>query len=216
MRRVLSDLWETRSDNPFPGLTTHAYLWRTDRNVLFYSVATDDEFDELARLGGVDDHYLSHQDEAGPLLATIADRFGSTLHAPAAEADRIGTHASVDVLLTGRHVDRNGVEVIPTPGHSPGSTSYLVPLAGGERCLFTGDTLYLGTRGRWTAGYLPGISDASLLADSLRLIATLAPDVVVSSAYTGKSAVHRVDSSAWAERVGEALTGLEVMADRER
>ena len=52
MRRVFADLWETSSDNPFPGLTTHAYLWRSARNVLFYSVASDSEFDELYRLGG--------------------------------------------------------------------------------------------------------------------------------------------------------------------
>lgn len=52
MKHVLSDLWETRTDSPFPGLTTHAYLW-TPGNVLFYSPATDAEFDELAGLGGV-------------------------------------------------------------------------------------------------------------------------------------------------------------------
>ena len=27
MRQIRSDLWETRVDSPFPGLTTHAYLW---------------------------------------------------------------------------------------------------------------------------------------------------------------------------------------------
>ena len=43
MRQVLTDLWETRTDSPFPGLTTHAYLW-TARNALFYSPATDADF----------------------------------------------------------------------------------------------------------------------------------------------------------------------------
>ncbi len=46
MRQVLTDLWETRTDSPFPGLTTHAYLW-TPRNALFYSVATDADFDAI-------------------------------------------------------------------------------------------------------------------------------------------------------------------------
>ena len=36
MKHVLSDLWETRTYSPFPGLTTHAYLW-TPARALFYS-----------------------------------------------------------------------------------------------------------------------------------------------------------------------------------
>ncbi|MFE0748267.1 MBL fold metallo-hydrolase [Gordonia sp. NPDC058843] len=214
MRRILPDLWETSSDSPFPGLTTHAYLWTSNRNVLFYSVASDAEFDELDRLGGVDHQYLSHQDEAGPLLAAISERFGSTLHAPAAEADRIGVHTRIGVMLTDRHTDDNGVEVIPTPGHSPGSTSYVVQGADGDRYLFTGDTLYRGPSGRWAAGYLPGISDAEELTASLDLLATLVPDVVISSAYAGDSAVHRVDAATWTADVAEAARGLESAAGR--
>ncbi|SKW43750.1 Zn-dependent hydrolase [Mycobacteroides abscessus subsp. massiliense] len=45
VRQIRSDLWETRTDNPFPGLTTHAYLWvRPEGNVLFYSPATESDF----------------------------------------------------------------------------------------------------------------------------------------------------------------------------
>lgn len=88
MRQVLKDIWETRPDNPFPGLTTHAYLW-TPAQALFYSPATDAEFDELSDLGGVTHHYLSHRDEAGPMLNAVARQFGSTLHAPLAELDDI-------------------------------------------------------------------------------------------------------------------------------
>ena len=90
MRQVLPDVWETQQDNPFPGLTTHAYLWAGAGNVLFYSVGSDADFDELGRHGGLADQYLSHVDEAGPMLSRIAERFGSRLHAPAAEADAIG------------------------------------------------------------------------------------------------------------------------------
>ncbi len=97
MRQVLPDLWETATDHPFPpGLTTHAYLWTSDRNALFYSVASAAEFDDLEKLGGVDDQYLSHQDEAGPVLRRIEDRFGATLHAPAPprSTGSAGTRAS--------------------------------------------------------------------------------------------------------------------------
>jgi hydroxyacylglutathione hydrolase len=206
MRQVLADVWETRTDSPFPGLTTHAYLW-TGSNALFYSTASDADFDALEELGGVADHYLSHRDEASPMLARIADRFGSRLHAPAAELLEIGQHAHVDVPMGSRHVDANGVEVIPTPGHSPGSTCYQLSGAEGTY-LFTGDTLILGENGAWWAGFIPGISDAEALASSLQLLATLDPDVVISSAFQGEEAVHRVDKGRWRDHVEQALSGL--------
>lgn len=206
MQQVLTDLWQTRTDSPFPGLTTHAFLWSC-RNALFYSVATDADFPGLEELGGVSDQYLSHRDEAGPMLAKIADRFGSSLHAPVAELLEIGQHAHVDVPLGSRHVDVNGIEVIPTPGHSPGSTCYLMNGAEGSY-LFTGDTLVFGDSGAWWAGYIPGISDADALATSLRLLRTLVPDVVISSAFQGDSAVTRIRPERWTDHVDEALDGL--------
>ncbi|ASR02907.1 MBL fold metallo-hydrolase [Gordonia rubripertincta] len=209
MRQVLPDLWETTTDNPFPGLTTHAYLWTSGRNALFYSMASDAEFDDLAKLGGVDDQYLSHHDEAGPILGCIEDRFGVTLHAPAPEIERIGQFARVDIAIAERYVDDNGVEVIPTPGHTPGSTCYLVPGDDGLRYLFTGDTLYLSASGEWTAGYLP-FSNANTLAESLHLLATLTPDVVISSAFAGESAVNRVAAQNWSGHIEQALERLAI------
>jgi hypothetical protein len=89
MRQIRPDLWETRADAPFPGLTTHAYLWTPSGagpggpagpagNVLFYNTAGDDDLEEIARLGGVAHQYLSHQDEVAPMLATYRQR-GSRL-----------------------------------------------------------------------------------------------------------------------------------------
>lgn len=71
MRQIRADLWETRTDSPFPGLTTHAYLWTPDsgENVLFYSTGGDADFDDVHGLGGIVHQYLSHRDEAGPMLA---------------------------------------------------------------------------------------------------------------------------------------------------
>lgn len=214
MDQVLTDLWQTRTDSPFPGLTTHAFLW-TGLNALFYSIATDADFAEIEKLGGISDQYVSHRDEAGPMLAKIADRFNSSLHAPVAELLEIGQHAHVDVPLGSRHVDVNGIEVIPTPGHSPGSTCYLVNGAEGSY-LFTGDTVVFGDSGAWWAGYIPGISDADALATSLRLLRTMAPDVVISSAFQGDSAVNRIGSGRWADHVDEALDGLSAAKPRTR
>jgi len=206
MEQVLSDLWQSLTDSPFPGLTTHAFLW-TGRNALFYSTATDADFAELEALGGISDQYLSHRDEAGPMLTAIADRFDTALHAPVAELLEIGPHAHVDVPLAGRHVDINGVEIIPTPGHSPGSTCYLANGAEGKY-LFTGDTLILGDSGNWWAGYIPSVGDADALGESLRLLRTLSPDVVISSAFQGDSAVHRIQPKRWKDHIDQALDGL--------
>ena len=190
LRQIRTDLWETREDSPFPGLTTHSYLWTGSAagNVLFYSTLTDADFDAIDGLGGVAHQYLSHRDEAGPMLAQIARRFGARLHAPAVELVEIGQHAHIDVPIGSRHIDDNGIEVIPTPGHSPGSTSYLVPGADGKSYLFTGDTLFVADDGRWMAGYIAGISDAAPLAQSLEVLAALQPDVVISSAFPSDDA----------------------------
>lgn len=209
MKQVLEDLWETRTDSPFPGLTTHAYLW-TPANLLFYSMATDAQFDELDDLGGVNDQYLSHRDEAGPMLKRIAERFGSNLHAAKADLPDIAKHAHVDVPSTGRYTDDNGVEIIPTPGHSPGSVCYLVPGTEG-RYLFTGDTLFRNPEGRWWAGYIEGFhqpDDADTIAASLRVLAELAPDVVISSAFQGDSAVHVIAPGQWRGHVAHAISQL--------
>jgi glyoxylase-like metal-dependent hydrolase (beta-lactamase superfamily II) len=209
LTRVGADLWETRADAPFPGLTTHAYLWvRPAGNVLLYSVLTDADLDAIDALGGVAHQYLSHVDEAGPMLRRIVDR-GATLHAPAAEAEAIGRHAPPAVLLDRHHVDANGIEVIPAPGHTPGSTAYLLTGIDGTRYLFVGDTAYRGADGRWRAGFIEGMSDAASLRTTLERLATLDVDVVISSAFAGETAVHPVGPGEWAAHVAEALTTLD-------
>lgn len=211
MKQVLSDLHETRTDSPFPGLTTHAYLW-TPANVLFYSPGTDADFDALDALGGVAHQYLSHRDEAGPMLARISARFGSLLHAPAGDLSDVSRHHHVDVPVTGRYTDANGIEIIPTPGHSPGSVCYLVPGAEG-RYLFTGDTLFR-IDGEWRAGYLESFhtpTDAATIAESLRTLAELSPDVVISSAFQGE-AVHRIEPGHWRGHIAHAIAGLPTAA----
>jgi hydroxyacylglutathione hydrolase len=208
MTQIRDDLWQTRTENPFAAVTTHAYLWlRPQGNILFYSPASDADFDAIEELGGVSAQYLSHLDEAGPMLARVADRFGSRLYAPAAELDAIGKHAHVDVPVESRrHVDENGVEILPTPGHSDGSTCYLVPGAAGEKYLFTGDTMFPTADGTWSTFLVPGRGGAPELRSSLDLLATLRPDVVISSAFGGDSAIETVARGRWQDLVAEALT----------
>jgi hydroxyacylglutathione hydrolase len=210
MRRIRDDLWETQSYSPFPGLKTHAYLWTPTggQNVLFYSPGNDDDFDDLQKLGGVARQYLSHRDEAGPMLAAVAERFGARLHASAAEVNDVERFRRVDVALSRRHVDDLGIEVIPTPGHTPGSTCYLVPGTDGLTYLFTGDTIYLSDSGKWTAGYIEGMSDRTALAAALNLLGTLTPDLVVSSAYAGDEGAHLLGATPWSACAEQALSRL--------
>lgn len=210
LNKIRDDLWETQGESPFPGLTTHAYLWTppSGGNVLFYSTVTDADFDEIERRGGVAHQYLSHRDEAGPMVGEIAKRFGARLHAGRGDANRIAKVADGGIWLDRRQVDENGVEIIPTPGHTPGSTCYLVNGVGGERYLFTGDTIYTERDGSWKAGNL-SFSDPDALASSLKLLASLRPNLVASSAAPGGVGAHDLrDGADWAGDVQEALASL--------
>ena len=210
MRQVQPDLWETASEHPAPGLSTHAYVLAVPErgNVMFYNTTNADEIDDVARLGGLTSQYLSHRDEVAPSLRTIRERFGSSLRSARAELDVVTKVCPVDVVLDERVVDDNGVEVVPTPGHSPGSTSFRYRAPHGATYLFTGDTLYLGHDGAWRAGYIPGVSDATSLHESLELLAELEPDVVVSSAFVGDAGIHEVERRRWPELVRNAVRVL--------
>jgi len=67
-------------------------------------------------------------------------------------------------------------EVIPIPGHTPGSTAYLWD-TGSRRVLFTGDTILLRD-GEWRTAVLDS-SDRDAYRDSLLLIGELDFDVLV-------------------------------------
>ena len=210
MTQIRDDLWQTRTESPFPGLTTHAYLWRgPDGHILFYSPASDAYFDAIEELVGVSAQYLSHLDQAGPMLARLADRYGSRLHAPAAELDAIGRHAHVDAPVDARrHVDANGVDAIPTPGHSDGSTCYLVTGVDGETYLFTGDTMFPTGDGTWSTFLVPGRGGAAALRSSLELLATVRPDIVISSAFGGDTAIETLGNGRWQKCIAEALASV--------
>lgn len=65
------------------------------------------------------------------------------------------------------------VKVIPTPGHSEGSVCFLLDI-GGEKMLFTGDTLFRGTVGRID---LPGGS-AEKMQESIKLLSRMDDDLL--------------------------------------
>ncbi|WP_339832967.1 MBL fold metallo-hydrolase [uncultured Parvibaculum sp.] len=213
MKQIYPDLWQTAPEQPVaeaPSLVTHAFLLtREDGNVLFYSSGHTAEHRRIAELGGLRRQYLSHQDEVGPALAEIKEKFGSELVSHGAEKQEVGKAVAPDRTFDARETHLGNIEIIPTPGHTRGSTCYLVRSPHGKTYLFTGDTLFMDSNGRWQAGLLP-FSDAAKLRSSLELLRTLTPDVVISSAAPdGKHPVNEVTPQDWRAAVGDALEGMQ-------
>jgi hypothetical protein len=46
------------------------------------------------------------------------------------------------------------------------------------------------------------------MRDSVRLLATVEPDIVISSAFGGETAVEAVDAARWSEIVDQALASV--------
>lgn len=210
MKQIYPDLWQTRMEQPLPNvpdLKTRAYLiTRPEGNLLIYSTGHEDEHAAIAELGGVARQYLSHVDEAGPALAAIRERFGSELWGHAAEAQAVQRRASVapDRTFEAAETHFDTLEVLPLPGHTAGSTAYLYRSPTGRRYLFTGDTIGRDDRGVWTAGLLP-FSDRDQLVATLKRMADLAPDVVLSSAFGGEHPYAEVTPQSWRAAVEAAL-----------
>lgn len=213
MKQILPDLWETETESPAPGLTTHAYLLTTDQgNVLFYNTGSRDEIDRFAELGGVARHYLSHEDELGESLIYIARRYSSHLVGHRNELEAYREFRLPDIVLDGPVRHLGFIDVIPVPGHSPGSTCYFVhsPTTG-KRYLFTGDALFRGESGRWTAGLIPGVhgrKEGMEMYTSLLALQSLEPDLVLSSAFAGGAGYEEMSPGVWPRVVGQAREAL--------
>lgn len=212
MKQIQPDLWETETQSPFPGLNTHAYLLtRNDGNVLFYNTGHSHEIARMRELGGVARQYLSHKDELGETLNEIADRYDSMLLGHRAEVEAFAKVRTPDQFITRRETHLGNIEVIPTPGHSPGSTCFQVQSPTGKTYLFTGDTFFLDQNNRWTAGFINGVHEDSVrpvLADSLRILRTLNPDVVFGSACVGDYGFETIAAGTWIAKVDDAINRL--------
>ena len=150
-------------------------------NVLIYSAPTVDA-GTFADAGAIARVYLNHRHEAA---------FGSDLPAFRSSCTRPSRRRAEQAART-RHFSRRhtldgDLEVIPTPGHTPGATAYLWD-SGQHRFLFTGDTIYL-CDGDWIAAVLDS-SDRAAYLDSLKLIRDLEFDVLVPWAATAGDAPH--------------------------
>jgi glyoxylase-like metal-dependent hydrolase (beta-lactamase superfamily II) len=179
-------------------LHVRAFLLRRDAgNVLIYASPTVDVA-TFAEVGGIARAYLNHGHEA----AFGADLPGVPLFVHAADRDAAAKSRDVRAAFSHRHVLDDDLEVIPTPGHTPGATAYLWD-SGGQRVLFTGDTIYLRD-GEWVAAVLDS-SDRDAYVNSLELIRELDYDVLVPWAATAGGPYYAVTSSGDARRRVDAI-----------
>jgi glyoxylase-like metal-dependent hydrolase (beta-lactamase superfamily II) len=147
-------------------------LQRPEGNVLIYnSPGIVDAHDEILALGRPERLLINHGHEGMygdpgidvPIWAHLEDRDEL---APLVLA---GTFSSRQLL-------GEDLEVIPTPGHTPGTTSYLWD-SGTHRYLFTGDCIWI-ENGEWKAVVLDESLRDSYI-ESLTLIRDLDFDVLV-------------------------------------
>jgi len=209
MQQLFPDLWQTQTEHPFHGVTSHAYLLtRREGNILFYGTGVLAELQLIKDLGGIVRQYLSHRDEAGPALATIRQMFGSALCCHKLEAKAVKSLCPIDVTFDARETHLGNIEVIPTPGHTSGSTCFMYRSPYGKTYLFTGDSLF--PKGQsWGTLMWPfsGGRESSLRA-SLGLLRELDPDVVIASACQGPTPVSMTSADEWHAIVDRAIERL--------
>src|SRR6266540_4874933 len=191
---------------PFgPSLEIRAFLLEREQgNVLVYRAETlKGEVAAVNELGGITRQYLNHRHEAAPVCDWVAETFGAPLFCHVDDAQSAGAGCKVGHTFSERHRLDGDFEVIPTPGHTSGSTAYLWD-TGEHRCLFTGDTIVI-REDEWLAVLLEGVSDRDRYIESLDLIRGLDYDLLVPSVGTAGHAHYAFVDGAEAERRIDAI-----------
>jgi glyoxylase-like metal-dependent hydrolase (beta-lactamase superfamily II) len=163
---------------------------------------------ELPALGGAVGQFINHGHEAmfdhaeleAPIFVHELDR---------AEASRT---LPIERGLVDREKIDEDFDVIPIPGHTPGSTAFLWD-SGNHRFLFTGDSIWLD-HGEWAAVVLDPRGRADYLR-SLALMRRLEFDVLVPwGATDGEPYVDLVDQDEAHERIDLIIARVETGSAR--
>jgi glyoxylase-like metal-dependent hydrolase (beta-lactamase superfamily II) len=184
-------------------------LERPQGNVVIYnSPGLTSTADEIADRGAVSRLLINHAHESmygNPSLGMPA-----FVHA----RDRTETARGMNVtgVFTTRQNIDDDLEVIPTPGHTAGTTSYLWD-NGEHRFLFTGDFIWI-ENGEWKAVVLiPGLRNEYLT--SLSLVRDLDFDVLVPWGATDDGPPIAITTNSEArERIGAIMTRISAGRDR--
>ncbi len=162
----------------------------------------------IRNAGGATRLFVNHGHEAmfGP----------QDVEAPVFVHERDRDEAAESLQIAGTFTERQRVdddfEVIPTPGHTPGTTCFLWN-KGTHRLLFTGDMLS-ANNGEWEVVVL-GSSDRAAYLQSLALIRELDFDVLVPwVANEGEPIVDAVSPSQKRERLDAIMARVEAGENR--
>ncbi len=209
MKEIYPDLWETKLEIPFGAVHAHAYFLRcSEGNVLIYNTGHEEEIAHIAELGGIQYQYLSHRHEAGASLETIKRLFSSTLCCDEKERAAISESCEVDLTFSENTKHFADIEIVSTPGHTDGGTSFLYESPSGQTFLFTGDT-FLQSNGQWqtiVSSAEGGRSEP--LIESLQTYRELDPDVVLWSASRGPKSFVETTEAQWKEDIDTAIAKL--------
>jgi len=211
MKQIYPDLWRTAPEHPLPDdlpdLMMHAYLLvREQGNLLFCRSEHQADHQQIRDLGGITHQYLTHWHEAAPGLARIKEMFGSKLVCHRRAEHTVSQFSPVDLSFETRAVHLGDVEVIPTPGHTPGSTCFLFDSPHGKTYLFAGDTLF-PSRGSWEALVWEDGNEAEL-RESLKLLRRLEPDVILCGASVGDVPFREMSQPEWHAALDQAARSL--------
>lgn len=145
LKTLIDDLWRTEAEYPFGNeVQTGAFLWesRYGNVVIYNSRKLNDELAWLKEKGGVKSILLCHRDEAYSNVEELKRELGARVYCPSEELREVVNRARVSAQqFNTMEADKN-LQLIATPGHSPGSTCILARV-GGSRILFSSDTLFL-------------------------------------------------------------------------
>jgi hypothetical protein len=148
-------------------------LERPEGNVIIYnSPGVSSSAQAIRELGGASRLLINHGHEA----MYGAPDLDVTVFVHERDRAEVARALPVAGVFGGREMIDHDLEVIPTPGHTPGTTSYLWD-SGSRRLLFTGDFIWI-EHGEWKAVVLDeGLRGEYL--ESLALVRELDFDVLV-------------------------------------
>lgn len=200
MTQIVDGIFQSQVEHPFENaVCTAAYFaLRKEGNILFYSSSKiEQNFDFLEKMGGVASQYVNHRDEASEYCDIVERRFGAPLHCHILESEAISNKCRIGHTFSERIIQAPDFEIIPTPGHCPGSTCFLLKVAG-RRLLFTGDSFY-PLNGVWSVAIPDG--NQKQMIESLNLLADLDIDGFVPSLFIGPTDYQLFNNSSEAKIV---------------